>query len=181
MTPVGHPDRHPDQSRGGVSVDSIGPARHASTMEDWQEQLLATARSGTLGTVAASGLPQLVPVCFAVVGGAIAIAIDEKPKTGAILARVRNIERDPRAVLLVDHYEDRWDRLAWLRLEGAARVLPRGAMWPEALAHLRQRYPQYRSMELEGGPLIRIDPSRVVGWRWQEQRLRPPQGSSHPG
>ena len=137
-------------------------------MEAWQERLLAEERSGVLGTVARSGLPQLVPVCFALVGGDVAIAIDEKPKRGVTLARVRNIERDPRATLLVDHYEDQWEQLAWLRLEGDAGVLERGDEWPEALDALRRRYPRYRAMALEELPLIRLRPTRVVGWRWQD-------------
>ncbi len=137
-------------------------------MEAWQERLLAEARSGVLGTIARDGLPQLVPVCFAWVGGAIAIAIDEKPKRGGTLARVRNLERDARATLLVDHYEDRWERLAWVRLEGEARVLARGEEWQEALEALRRRYPRYRAMALEERPLIRLQVARAVGWRWQD-------------
>ena len=137
-------------------------------MEAWQARLLEDERSGVLGTIARSGLPQLVPVCFALVEGDIAIAIDEKPKRGGTLARVRNIERDARATLLVDHYEERWERLAWLRLEGDAAVFERGEEWREALDALRQRYPRYRAMALEGLPLIRLRPTRVVGWRWQD-------------
>ncbi|MDE2932534.1 MAG: TIGR03668 family PPOX class F420-dependent oxidoreductase [Chloroflexota bacterium] len=137
-------------------------------MEAWQERLLEDERSGVLGTIARSGLPQLVPVCFALVEGTIAIAIDEKPKQGVTLARVRNIERDSRATLLVDHYEEHWERLAWLRLEGDADVLKRGDGWPDALDALRRRYPRYREMSLESLPLIRLRPARVVGWRWQD-------------
>ncbi len=137
-------------------------------MEGWQARLLEDERSGVLGTIARSGLPQLVPVCFALVEGDIAIAIDEKPKRGGTLARVRNIERDARATLLVDHYEERWERLAWLRLEGDAAVFERGEEWREALDALRRRYPRYRAMALEGLPLIRLRPTRVVGWRWQD-------------
>ena len=137
-------------------------------MEAWQARLLEDERSGVLGTIAQSGLPQLVPVCFALVEGDIAIAIDEKPKRGGTLARVRNIERDARATLLVDHYEERWERLAWLRLEGDASVFERGEEWREALDALRRRYPRYRAMALEGLPLIRLRPTRVVGWRWQD-------------
>ena len=137
-------------------------------MEDWQARLLEDERSGVLGTIGHSGLPQLVPVCFALVGDDVAIAIDEKPKRGTTLARVRNIERDPRATLLVDHYEERWERLAWLRLEGAADVLERGDEWPDALDALRRRYPRYREMALESLPLIRLRPARAVGWRWQD-------------
>ena len=137
-------------------------------MEGWQARLLEDERSGVLGTIARSGLPQLVPVCFALVEGDIAIAIDEKPKGGGTLARVRNIERDARATLLVDHYEERWERLAWLRLEGDASVLERGEEWRVALDALRRRYPRYRAMALEALPLIRLRPTRVVGWRWQD-------------
>ncbi len=137
-------------------------------MEAWQARLLEEARTGSLGTIASGGLPQLVPVCYALVGGGVAIAIDEKPKRGGTLARVRNIERDPRASLLVDHYEERWERLAWVRLDCAASVLTSGAAWPEALAALRRRYPRYRAMALEARPLIRLCPMRVVGWCWQE-------------
>ena len=137
-------------------------------MEAWQARLLEDERSGVLGTIARSGLPQLVPVCFALVEGDIAIAIDEKPKRGGTLARMRNIERDARATLLVDHYEERWERLAWLRLEGDAAVFERGGEWREALDALRRRYPRYRAMALEALPLIRLRPTRVVGWRWQD-------------
>ena len=137
-------------------------------MQAWQERLLEEERSGVLGTIARSGLPQLVPVCYALAEGAIAIAIDEKPKRGGTLARVRNIERDARATLLVDHYEERWERLAWLRLEGDASVLERGGEWREALDALRRRYPRYRAMALEALPLIRLRPTRVAGWRWQD-------------
>ena len=141
---------------------------HPSRMEPWQVRLLEDERSGVLGTIARSGLPQLVPVCYALVGDAIAVAIDEKPKQGTTLARVRNIERDPRATLLVDHYEERWERLGWLRLEGDADIVERGSDWPEALEALRRRYPRYRSMALEGLPVIRLRPARMVGWRWQD-------------
>ena len=141
-------------------------------MEAWQERLLAEERSGVLGTIARSGLPQLVPVCFAAVWSDIAIAIDEKPKQGVTLARVRNIERDPHATLLVDHYEERWEQLAWLRLEGEAEVLERGGAWPEALDALRARYPRYRTMALEELPVIRLRPTRVVAWRWQDGQAR---------
>ena len=137
-------------------------------MEPWQERLLAEARSGALATIARDGPPQLVPVCYALADGAVAVAIDEKPKRGGMLARVRNVARDPRFALLVERYEERWERLAWVRLEGAAETLAHGAEWPAALAALRRRYPRYRAMALETRPLMRLRPSRVVGWRWTD-------------
>lgn len=133
--------------------------------DPWHLDLLAAARVARLGTISADGRPHLVPVCFALSDGMVAIAIDEKPKRSAHLARLRNIEREPRVTLLIDHYEEDWTRLAWLRIDGRAEVLPRGDAWPDALASLRLRYPQYASMALEARPLIRITPERVAAWR----------------
>jgi len=121
---------------------------------------------GRLGTIASDGRPRLVPACYAVAGPAVVIAVDEKPKRGGRLARLRDIARDPRVTLLVDRYEDDWTRLAWVRIEGRASVLERGDEHPAALEALRARYPQYREMRLEALPLITVTPERVVGWRW---------------
>ncbi len=142
----------------------VGQAR--GVFERWQLELVAECRVARLGTIAADGRPRLVPVCYAVVGGAVVIAVDEKPKRGGRLARLRDIARDPRVTMLVDRYEDDWTRLAWVRIEGRAAVQERGEEHPAALEALRARYPQYREMRIEKLPLIVITPERVVGWRW---------------
>jgi PPOX class probable F420-dependent enzyme len=108
-----------------------------------------------------------VPVCYALVADELVIAIDEKPKSTTSLARLRNIERDPHVSLLFDRYDEDWTKLAWVGVEGDASVLPLGANRPAALQALRQRYPQYREMDLESRPLIIIRPQRVLGWRWE--------------
>ncbi len=138
--------------------------------------LLVTERRATLGTVAADGRPRLVPCCFAmgIEEGVVVIdtPIDAKPKasTDAMrLARVRDIRRDPRVTLLLDRWDEDWDRLTWLRVEGTARLLlpwaPRDAdAHRSALTALRTRYPQYREQRLEGLPVIRITPERITGW-----------------
>lgn len=134
----------------------------------WQEQLVRECRVARLATIGPDRLPNIVPVCFAYEGGTFAIAIDEKPKRGGKLARIRNIERDPRVTLLVDRYDDDWTRLAWVRIHGRATVAERGSEQPAALRALRDRYPQYREMALEERPLISIVPERIVSWRWNE-------------
>ena len=136
--------------------------------EPWHLELLEESRVARLGTIAPDGRPRLVPVCYALVGETVFIAIDEKPKRGGRLARLRDIERDPRVTLLADRYEEDWARLAWVRIEGRATVLERGDEHPVALEALRARYPQYGSMGLEALPLIVVTPERVVGWRWAE-------------
>lgn len=135
-----------------------------TTLQPHERALLESRPVGYLATNGPTGRPHLVPVCFALVDGdhrpLLAIAIDEKPKRHAHLTRVANLRRDPRAALLVDHYETDWARLAWLRLDLEGAVLDRGDAWPAALAALRDRYPQYRPMHLEARPLLRL---RIVG------------------
>ena len=138
-----------------------------SMWELWQRELIAEARHAILGTIGADGRPHVVPVCYAEDGGAFVIAVDEKPKTGAKLARIRHIERDARVSLLIERYDDDWSRLAWLRIDGEAAMMTGGDR-PGALAALRGRYPQYQGMRLEGLPLIVITPGRVAAWRWPE-------------
>lgn len=134
-------------------------------MEGWERALLEEARRGYLATVSPTGRPHLVPVCFALVGEQVVTPVDEKPKSGRTLARLRNIAHEPRVALLVDRWSEAWDALAWVRVDGEAVVLARGDALPEALVALRRKYPQYREMALEGRPLVVVDVRRVVSWR----------------
>ena len=71
---------------------------------------VALARpTGVLATIGRHGHPHVVPCVFALVGaGTIVTAVDEKPKSTRRLARVRNIEKDPRVSMLIDRYDDDW-------------------------------------------------------------------------
>ena len=65
---------------------------------------LQEARVARLGTVAPDGRPHLVPCVFAFEGDTIYTPIDHKPKRTRRLQRLRNIEANPDAAVLVDHY-----------------------------------------------------------------------------
>ena len=105
----------------------------------------------------------LVPACYAIDDDRLAIPIDSvKPKGSTALGRVRNLERDPRASLLVEHWDPvDWSRLWWVQIllvrtdEPAARVaaLERG---------LRERYPQYRDTVFVEILTFRIE--KIGGW-----------------
>jgi PPOX class probable F420-dependent enzyme len=128
--------------------------------------MLREARVARLATADAAGHPHIVPVCFAFDGTAIYIAIDEKPKRASPrqLRRVRNILANPQVALIVDHYEEDWEHLRYVLVLGTATTAEEGADHVRALALLREKYAQYRAMRLEGRPIIKILPNRIVAW-----------------
>ena len=118
-----------------------------------------------LATVDPAGAPHIVPICFVLLGGRCYSVVDEKPKRHARLQRLRNIEAQHAATLLCDIYSDDWERLAWAMLRCHADVLAEDREGYEAaLDALRAKYPQYRSMALDGRPLVALTPLRVSSW-----------------
>lgn len=86
-----------------------------------------------------------------------------KPKASTHLQRERNLAADPRATLLVEHWDrDDWSRLWWVRAELVAEPdgpAPRAA----DLAHqLADRYVQYADEPFERVLVLRI--VRLTGW-----------------
>ncbi|MFC6087494.1 TIGR03668 family PPOX class F420-dependent oxidoreductase [Sphaerisporangium aureirubrum] len=120
------------------------------------------ARVARLATVGPDGAPHLVPVTFATHGDLVVTAVDHKPKTTTALRRLRNIEHDPRVSLLVDHYEDDWTRLWWVRADGRASVQTGD---DRILAPLVAKYPQYAARPPEG-PVIAVQVTRYVSWAY---------------
>lgn len=132
-----------------------------SPEEAWE--LFATARLARLATLRPDGSPHLVPVVFALDQQEVVSAVDQKPKTSSRLARLANIERDPRVALLADHYSEDWSQLWWVRIDGVARVVHRGRSHRQALEALADRYQQYRQQPPQGA-VLRVTPHRVSGW-----------------
>jgi PPOX class probable F420-dependent enzyme len=130
------------------------------------DSILARWPVARLVTLGRGGKPEPVPVVFASVAGALWSPLDGKPKRAGELARVRNLAADPRVAVLLDHYDDDWSRLWWLRVEGRAEVVA-AAAHPDAVAALRAKYPQYGRVALFAGEprLIRIAVGRVTSWR----------------
>jgi PPOX class probable F420-dependent enzyme len=131
-----------------------------------QAQLLSVAPVGRLATADAGGAPHVIPVCYVFDGQAIYSVLDQKPKRSALprLKRVRNIQANPRVALVVDHYEEDWQRLWYILVSGQAELLVEGNERVEAIKLLRQKYSQYRDMPIDPNPVIKITPDRVVSW-----------------
>ncbi len=124
----------------------------------------ARARVARLATVGADGRPHLVPMVFAMAGETIYSAVDAKPKRTTALRRLANVAANPRVAVLVDHYDDDWDTLWWVRADGAGRVLDAGESEAlEAVDRLVDRYAQYRRQPPHG-PVLAIDVQHWSGW-----------------
>jgi PPOX class probable F420-dependent enzyme len=130
----------------------------------WSAELLANARVARLGLVDDHGHPRVLPVTFAIAGGRIWSAVDEKPKRspGRELARVRYLRRDPRAALTVDRYSENWTELAWVQVLGSARIVET-TEGPAGLESLIAKYAPYRESP-PPGPLFALDPERCLFW-----------------
>ena len=134
-----------------------------------QARFLADARVGRLATADPEGQPQVIPVCFAFNGEAIYIVLDQKPKSVELsrLRRVRNILANPQAALVIDHYEEDWAQLRYVLVSCSAEMLSgdedEAAV---AVSLLRNKYVQYRGMDLDGNPVIKLIPKRFAAWSY---------------
>jgi PPOX class probable F420-dependent enzyme len=104
-----------------------------------------------------------VPVCFALAGDTIYFAVDAKPKQTRALQRLRNIASNPVVSLLVDHYEEDWAALWWVRVDGRARTVDDVPESERAIEHLMTRYAQYRRAR-PAGPVVAISVDGMTGW-----------------
>ncbi|TCK22647.1 TIGR03668 family PPOX class F420-dependent oxidoreductase [Pseudonocardia endophytica] len=125
---------------------------------------LAAARVARLATLRKDGTPRLIPMTFAVVDGVVCSAIDRiKPKADSRLARLRDIDRDPRVALVVDRYDDDWSQLWWVRVDATAAEHTEGDLRERALDALQDKYEPYRAERPDGSVLV-FTPTAWAGW-----------------
>ena len=131
-----------------------------------EARFVKRARIGRLGTASKDGQPNVVPVCFELLGGRIYIGLDSKPKSveSLKLRRVRNIRANPRVSFLVDSYEEDWERLGYVMIAGSATLELSERERKGAIGALRIKYSQYTSLLPEDAPVIRIAPVGVTSW-----------------
>lgn len=133
---------------------SVDEARHR----------LRAADHGVLCTVHPERGVDAVPVVVAVDGdGHVGVPIDRvKPKSASKLQRERNLERDPRATLLVEHWDrEDWSRLWWVRAE--LLWVPDAAGPSERIASaLAARFAQYADHPFDRILVFRV--AELTGW-----------------
>jgi PPOX class probable F420-dependent enzyme len=141
--------------------DDLGPA---------DRDRIAAARVARLATIRPDGRPHLVPVTFAMLPAAadesvrLAFAVDHKPKRTAALQRLDNIAATPHISLLIDGYDEDWDRLWWFRIDGRARIeSDETAESDAAIAALQDKYDQYKELR-PSGPVVLITADHIASW-----------------
>ncbi|MBE2317916.1 pyridoxamine 5'-phosphate oxidase family protein [Solirubrobacter sp. CPCC 204708] len=133
-----------------------------SDLPAWASALLDEQPVAHLGLLDESGHPRVQPITFARLENTLVSAIDDaKPKRTRAPARLARLQRDPRATLTVDRYDDDWTRLAWVQILATATITP---VREAALHALQDRYPVYRTQP-PPGPLIVFTPIRILAWR----------------
>src|SRR4051812_3237438 len=118
-----------------------------ATLPAWAAALLADGRVARLGFSDADGHPRVLPITYAVIEDALWSAIDQKPKREGEPARVRWLREQPEAALVIDHYADDWEELAWVQVLGRVSVVEinEDSNAKRALRALTAKYPQYES------------------------------------
>ena len=133
------------------------------TVSSEERLKVGQARVARLATVRSDGTPHLVVVTFALHGDTVVSAVDDKPKRSQDLQRVRNLEERPAASVLVDHYDDDWSRLWWVRLDGEAQIVRDEPRRTALLAPLAAKYAPYRQA-LPTGAVIALTVRSTVSW-----------------
>ena len=124
---------------------------------------VAAARVARFASVGADNRPHVVPITFALDGETLYFAVDAKPKRTTNLKRLRNIAANPAVSVLIDHYEDEWGNLWWVRLDGTARIVTAPEESEHAFGMLVKRYPQYVETK-PIGPVVAVAIESMTGW-----------------
>lgn len=140
---------------------------------------LSTHLHGVLSTLHPSRGVDAVPVVYALSHannkGAhhLGIPVDlVKPKSSTRLRREDNLAADPRASLLIDHWDEAdWTQLWWIRAELTWNADPQPDLVDELTAALVARYPQYDSAPFAKVLVFRV--GTVTGWSAQKSSPAP--------
>jgi PPOX class probable F420-dependent enzyme len=151
-----------------TSVDRVHRNTGRATFTPQERERLAEARVARLATVRPDGRPHVVPVMFATADvGVLVTAVDHKPKRSTDLQRLRNVEAHPEVSLLVDHEDDDWDALWWVRVDATARVVRDEPERSGLVVPLVAKYEAYADRP-PAGPVLAMVVDSVSSWNLGE-------------
>jgi pyridoxamine 5'-phosphate oxidase family protein len=143
--------------QGGALIDMTSGLEQQMAFTDAETAYLDSQQLGRLATIQPDGSPQVKPVGFRVNPGLGTIDVTGFNLTSS--QKFRNVRRNGQAALVVDDIAstDPW-RVRFLEVRGSAEALEDG---------------------LDGGPLIRIRPSRILSFGVEEPPGAPHQTRLH--
>lgn len=142
----------------------IATRKKAAMSEFDARERFASSPIARLATADGNGVPHLVPIVFAVSDDVVYTAVDAKRKSTQRLRRLANIETNPAVSLIVDHYDEDWSQLWWVRADGTAEIHYSGEEMATGYFELRRKYVQYERIALDG-PVIAVTVARWSGWQ----------------
>jgi PPOX class probable F420-dependent enzyme len=135
-------------------------------LTDDQRRFLDGQRVARLATADSGGRPHVIPICFVAVGNTVYFSVDEKPKrkSRVPLKRIANMRENPSVALVFDHYDEDWEQLGWVMVQGRAEELASGDEHDRAQASLRARYRQLAGMRIAALPVVAIRIEHAASW-----------------
>ena len=89
-------------------------------------------------------------------------AVDQKPKSGRPLRRLRNVGENSVVTTLAGHYSEDWETLWWVRADGRAAILTGQRQMAEPLRLPADRCWQYREAPPRD-PVLAVTVERRTG------------------
>ena len=134
---------------------------------DAEKALLRVGESdhGVLCTLHPERGVDAVPAVFAMLEHQwVGVPVDRvKAKASTALQRVRNLETDPRATLLVEQWNRTdWSQLWWVRVGLTYVTAPPAEVTGQLANALEEKYPQYAGQPFERVLVFRV--GEVTGW-----------------
>ena len=135
---------------------------------------VAANEHGVLATLHAARGADLVPVVYTVVDGHVGVPVDlVKPKASTRLQRERNLAADPRATLLIEHWDrDDWSALWWVRtrLHWLGAGMTESAAASELAERMADRLAERHTQDRDF-PFVRVLVFRIEGMTgWSAER-----------
>ena len=131
------------------------------------DELLTAGRVAHLATSDQYAKPHVATVVFVWLEPNLYIPLDpklERDDDWHALRRIRNLETNGRVSVVVDRWDERWERLAWVLLDGLATILESGEERDRAAAALVVKYPQHANLPPSGQPIVRVAVEHITRW-----------------
>jgi PPOX class probable F420-dependent enzyme len=131
---------------------------------DEQRQLLESERVVVVSSIGARGWPHSMPLWYVLRGGEIWIYTYAKSQ------KVKNLERDPRATLLVETGHA-YHELRGVEIEAEAEIHRDHGLVFEVARELTSRYTEGASVEGEAAEALKAQARKRVAIRFEPKRL----------